>query len=156
MRFIQAKGVHPVMEGVRLGFWNLAYIIVSAATFLAALLAASLVNDWLPLAIPFSALIMLLLLPVIAVGYFWLWLRYAITYAGLVAQHRVGKTLLVGGIAVWPNVLFMWLIRHVSASAPESCGDIVWALGYFIFLASSVVMPLWGLVALSLPPKKEG
>jgi hypothetical protein len=63
---------------------------------------------------PFTSII-ILLFPMFAVGYFLLWFRYANTYAGMVAQPRVWKTLLVGVIGVWPNVLFMRLIALFKA-----------------------------------------
>jgi hypothetical protein len=146
MRIFVAIGESPVLEGLRLSLWNLGYIVLSAGVFVGAIIS--------PFPLPFSSLV-ILLLPMIAVGYFWVWFRFFSEYGKLVSRRLIWKSLIVGAIGVWPNLSFLWLVRYYSSIASDSCGVIVWALAYVIFIASAVVMPLWGLIALSLSPERN-
>jgi hypothetical protein len=141
MGLFLAKGWHPVREGLRLGFLNLMYIIVSAGCFLFLMFGIrSLLR-------PFSAQVMLFL-PVVACGYFLMWARFVTSYASQRSHRKKLYSLLVSFIGIVPNLLFLIVIRMAAASPlQESCGEIVWMLAYFIFLLSAIVMPLWGLLA---------
>ncbi len=140
----------PWREGLRLLAGNLSYIAASICLAAAVFLAGTSLPVSLIAGMTFSALL-LIALAVSGAGYVYLWARFSTEYVSRLREKKVRNLLMVNGIGIVPNLVFLFLVRYLSQMAdPNACGTIVWVLAYLVFGLSAICMPLLALLAFAL------